>query len=114
MPQFKTTLKKSDFQEGKLLKSEIGGKSIVIGMVEDKLYAMDSVCSHEGGPLEEGWLEEHSLSPVDISPNNPSGNVGTFGPNISSPDGGNLQPLTDGDGGNYITEKPSNEGPGIN
>lgn len=37
MPQFKTTLKKSDFQEGKLMKSEIGGKPIVIGMVEDKL-----------------------------------------------------------------------------
>ena len=54
MPQFKTTLKKSDFQEGKLMKSEIGDKSIVIGMVEDKLYAMDSVCSHEGGPLEQG------------------------------------------------------------
>jgi hypothetical protein len=35
MPQFKTALKKSDFQEGKLMKSEIGGKSIVIGMVED-------------------------------------------------------------------------------
>jgi nitrite reductase/ring-hydroxylating ferredoxin subunit len=62
MPEYKTSLKKSDFQEGKLMKSEIGGKSIVVGMVEDKLYAMDSVCSHEGGPLEEGWLEEHSLT----------------------------------------------------
>lgn len=55
MTHFKTSLKKSDFEEGKLMKSEISGKSIVIGMVEDKLYAMDSVCSHEGGPLEEGW-----------------------------------------------------------
>jgi nitrite reductase/ring-hydroxylating ferredoxin subunit len=50
MPQYKTTLKKSDFQEGKLMKSEIGDKSIVIGMIEDKLYAMDSVCSHGADP----------------------------------------------------------------
>jgi nitrite reductase/ring-hydroxylating ferredoxin subunit len=45
-----------------LTKSDIGGKSIVIGMVQDKLYAIDSVCSHEGGLLEEVWLEEHSLT----------------------------------------------------
>lgn len=55
-------MKNTDFQEGKLTESEIGGKSIVIGMVQDKLYSMDSVCSHEGGPLEEGWLEEHNLT----------------------------------------------------
>ena len=62
MSQFKTTLKNSDFQEGTLMKKEVGGKSIVIGMVDDRLHAMDWVCSHEGGPLEEGWLEELSLT----------------------------------------------------
>jgi nitrite reductase/ring-hydroxylating ferredoxin subunit len=48
MPAFKTGLKKTNFKEGKLLRTEINGKSIVLGMINDKLYAMDSVCSHEG------------------------------------------------------------------
>ena len=31
-------------------------------MVNDKVYAMDAVCSHEGGPLEEGSLEGYNLT----------------------------------------------------
>lgn len=28
-------------------------------MVKGTIYAMDSVCSHQGGPLEEGWLDDY-------------------------------------------------------
>jgi nitrite reductase/ring-hydroxylating ferredoxin subunit len=52
----------TDFQEGKLIRTDIDGKSIVLGMTADKLYAMDSVCSHEGGPLEDGSLEAYNLT----------------------------------------------------
>jgi glycine betaine catabolism B len=31
-------------------------------MVDGKVYAMDAVCSHEGGPLEEGTLERYNLT----------------------------------------------------
>ena len=51
-PPTKTGLKKTDFQEGKLLKTDIEGKSVVLVMLNGKLFAMDSVCSHEGRPLE--------------------------------------------------------------
>ena len=61
MPLANTGLKKTDFQEGKLLRTDIDGKSIVIGMANGKLYAMDSICSHEGGPLEDGSLEAYDL-----------------------------------------------------
>lgn len=61
MPALKTSLKKSDLQEGKLTKVEINDKSIVLGKIDGKLYAMDSVCSHQGGPLEEGDLEGYTL-----------------------------------------------------
>jgi ferredoxin-NADP reductase/nitrite reductase/ring-hydroxylating ferredoxin subunit len=61
MPAFKTGLKKTDLKEGKLLRTEINGKSIVLGMINDKLYAMDSVCSHEGGPLEDGSMDGYNL-----------------------------------------------------
>ena len=59
MPRVNTSLKEKDFQDGKLVRTDVAGKSIVIGMMRGKLYAMDSVCSHEGGPLKEriaGWL----------------------------------------------------------
>jgi nitrite reductase/ring-hydroxylating ferredoxin subunit len=56
-----TELKKTDFQEGKLVKKDIEGKSVALVMLNGKLFAMDSVCSHEGGPLEDGLLEGYNL-----------------------------------------------------
>src|SRR5919108_6316496 len=61
MSTLKTSLKKNDIQEGQLVKVEISDKSIVLGKINGKFYAMDSVCSHEGGPLEEGTMEGFTL-----------------------------------------------------
>jgi nitrite reductase/ring-hydroxylating ferredoxin subunit len=61
MARVNTGLKETDFQEGKLVRTEIDGTSIVVEMANGKLYAMDSVCSHEGGPLEDGSLEGYNL-----------------------------------------------------
>jgi nitrite reductase/ring-hydroxylating ferredoxin subunit len=55
MPIVKTTLKKGDLQEQKLVKVEGNDKSIVLTNINGKLYAMDSVCSHKRGSL--GRLE---------------------------------------------------------
>jgi len=52
---------KQDLQEGGLLKVEPGGKPVVLSMVKGKVYAIDAVCSHEGGPLEEGTLEGYEV-----------------------------------------------------
>jgi len=46
-----------DLQEGSLLKVEYAGNAVVLSMVNGKVYAIDAVCSHEGGPLEDGTLE---------------------------------------------------------
>ncbi|MGB0025749.1 MAG: Rieske 2Fe-2S domain-containing protein [Nitrososphaeraceae archaeon] len=62
MPISKTSLSKNDLQEGKLLREDVDGKSIVFTKIKDKFYAMDSICSHEGGPLEEGTLEDYTLT----------------------------------------------------
>ena len=53
---------KKDLQEGSLLKVEPQGKPIVLSMVDEKVYAMDAVCSHECGSLEEGTLERYNLT----------------------------------------------------
>ena len=52
---------KQDLQEGSLLKVESAGKPVVLSMVNGKVYAIDAVCSHEGGPLEEGTLEGYEV-----------------------------------------------------
>jgi len=50
-----------DLQEGSLMKVESGGNPVVLSMVNGKVYEIDAVCSHEGGPLEEGTLEGYEV-----------------------------------------------------
>jgi nitrite reductase/ring-hydroxylating ferredoxin subunit len=62
MAILKTSLKTNDLEERKFVKIDINGKSLVLTNISGKFYAMDSVCSHEGGPLEEGTLEDYTLT----------------------------------------------------
>ena len=52
---------KNELKEGSLLRVEPEGKPIVLAMVKGRIYAMDAVCSHEGGPLEDGTLQGFEL-----------------------------------------------------
>ena len=47
----------SEFHEGKIKGLEVEGKKILIANVKGELYAIDSMCSHEEGPLEEGEID---------------------------------------------------------
>jgi glycine betaine catabolism B len=60
-PTFQKVANKSDLREGGLLGVQIDSKRIVLAMVEGNVYAMNAVCSHKGGPLEEGTLMEYDL-----------------------------------------------------
>ena len=59
--QFQKVANKDDLKEGDMLKVEINGKQIVLSMVEGKVYAIDEICTHEGGPLDEGELNGYDL-----------------------------------------------------
>ncbi len=61
MSTFQKVANIKDLKEARLLRIDIEGKSIVLAMVQRNVYAMDAVCSHEGGPLEEGELEGNTL-----------------------------------------------------
>jgi ferredoxin-NADP reductase/nitrite reductase/ring-hydroxylating ferredoxin subunit len=52
---------KKELREGSLLKVELLGKPVVLCMVNGKVYAIDAVCSHEGGPLEDGTLDGYEV-----------------------------------------------------
>jgi ferredoxin-NADP reductase/nitrite reductase/ring-hydroxylating ferredoxin subunit len=53
---------KKDLEEGGLLRVEPGGRPIALAMVNGKVYAIDAVCTHEGGPLDEGKLKGYCLT----------------------------------------------------
>ena len=61
MTRYSTPFRKSDLHDGKPVRADVDGKAIVIALVSGKVYAMDSVCSHEGGPLEDGTIEGYCL-----------------------------------------------------
>jgi nitrite reductase/ring-hydroxylating ferredoxin subunit len=52
---------KSDFKEGTLIKVQVKNKELVLSMVDGKIYAIDNVCTHQGGPLNEGELKGYDL-----------------------------------------------------
>lgn len=60
--EYQKVANKKDLKEGGLLKVEPEGAPIVLAMVGGKIYAIDAVCTHEGGPLEEGELEGNNLT----------------------------------------------------
>ena len=57
MSGFQSVANKKSLKEGALLRVDVNGIPIVLTTVGGKVYAMDAVCSHEGGPLEEGSIE---------------------------------------------------------
>jgi glycine betaine catabolism B len=59
--RYQKVANKNELKEGGLLRVEPEGKPIVLAVVEDNIYAMDAVCSHEGGPLEDGTLQGYEL-----------------------------------------------------
>src|SRR5919112_6394618 len=61
MPTCQKVANRKDLNEGSLLRVDVEGKPIVLAVVLGKVYAMDAVCSHEGGPLEDGSLEGYEL-----------------------------------------------------
>ncbi len=62
MPGFQRVANNKDLKEGTLLRVDVNGTRIVLAAVGGKVYAMDAVCSHEGGPLEEGTIEGYCLT----------------------------------------------------
>ena len=61
MASVKISIKKGDLSEKKPVKVDANGKQVFLVMIEGKIYAMDDVCSHRGGPLEKGALDGYNI-----------------------------------------------------
>jgi 3-phenylpropionate/trans-cinnamate dioxygenase ferredoxin subunit len=62
MPEFVPVAKVADVPDpGKML-VEVDEHLIALFHVEGKFYAIDDVCTHDGGPLADGELEDHTIA----------------------------------------------------
>ena len=58
MGKFVNGARTSEISNREIKAIELEGHSIAMVRVENKVYAIDAVCPHQGGPLAEGGLEE--------------------------------------------------------
>jgi nitrite reductase (NADH) small subunit len=56
MPYLRTA-KKEEIPPGTIREFDIDGKNIALANVDGKLFAINNICLHRGGPLGEGELE---------------------------------------------------------
>jgi nitrite reductase/ring-hydroxylating ferredoxin subunit len=56
--EWTTVLADAELTEGKLRKAEAGGVPVLLYRTAGTVYALDSTCSHMGGPLEEGTISD--------------------------------------------------------
>ena len=57
---FETVAKVSDTPPGTICVHEVGGVRIALCNVNGRFYAIDDVCTHDGGPLDQGELRRRS------------------------------------------------------
>ena len=49
--------KRSEIPAGTTRRVAVGGRGILLCNVEGDIYAVEDVCTHDGGPLDQGELE---------------------------------------------------------
>jgi nitrite reductase/ring-hydroxylating ferredoxin subunit len=57
MAEFVKVATTDQIPEGAMLKVDRNGKKVLVANIGGKFYAMDRICSHKGGPLDEGELD---------------------------------------------------------
>jgi len=58
MADFKRVAKASDIPPGRVRVVAVAGKRLAVCNVDGTFYAVDDVCTHDGGPLGEGALRD--------------------------------------------------------
>lgn len=51
----------SDVPAGEVRVFSVDGKSIALANLDGRFYAVDNVCTHDNGPLGEGYLEDTQI-----------------------------------------------------
>lgn len=59
---FQRVARLSDIPDPGRLVVEVDGQLVVLLHVSGEVFAIDDVCTHDGGPLGEGELEDHTIA----------------------------------------------------
>lgn len=62
MSEFLNAAKLSDLPDPGRITVEVDDRLIVLLRVGTEVFALDDVCTHDGGPLGEGELEDHTIA----------------------------------------------------
>lgn len=62
MSDFTTVAKLGDIPPSGKLCLEVEERFVVIVKIEDQFFCLDDVCTHDGGPLGEGELDDYCLT----------------------------------------------------
>lgn len=57
MPDFIKVAKVPDLPPGEVCGVEVNGQRVVLANVDGRIYAIGAECTHQGGPMEDGFLE---------------------------------------------------------
>ena len=52
----------SDIADGKCFEARVGDRTLVIVNMDGAFYALDGICTHAGGPMAMGWIEDGKIS----------------------------------------------------
>lgn len=61
MAEWKTVGRAGDVPEGQAITVDVGDKRLALAKVDGQIYAIDDVCTHDGGPLGEGEVDGYNL-----------------------------------------------------
>jgi 3-phenylpropionate/trans-cinnamate dioxygenase ferredoxin subunit len=62
MSDYQRVCRVSDVPEGGKMVVEVGDRLVALFHVDGKFWAIDDLCTHDGGPLAEGELEGHTIA----------------------------------------------------
>ena len=62
MPEFVKVAQVADIPDPGKLVVEVDDRLVVVFHVAGHYYCLDDVCTHDGGPLGEGRLEDHTIA----------------------------------------------------
>ncbi|HEV2120967.1 MAG TPA: non-heme iron oxygenase ferredoxin subunit [Candidatus Bathyarchaeia archaeon] len=61
MSEFVRVASTGEIPEGKMKKVIVGSQQILVSNVNGRYYAIGNVCTHMGGPLDQGFLAGHEV-----------------------------------------------------
>jgi 3-phenylpropionate/trans-cinnamate dioxygenase ferredoxin subunit len=62
MSQFVKVARVSEVPDPGTMLVEVGDRVVALFHVEGEFFALDDVCTHDGGPLSDGRLDDHTIA----------------------------------------------------